>query len=108
MASERDTLLRPINALSPLDVSPEATDGKLKYCLTSDKIDDRLFCRTRAEDGQVQITLNTQHEFYLNVYRPLFWKIPVTKLRPTESSLNCSYLPLPDPCIWTGMTKTDP
>ena len=71
VASERDTLLRPINALSPLDVSPEATDGKLKYCLTSDKIDDRLFCRTRAEDGQVQITLNTQHEFYLNVYRPL-------------------------------------
>ena len=71
VAAERDTLLRPITALSPLDVSPEATDGKLKYRLTSDKIDDRLFCRTRAEDGQIQITLNTQHEFYLNVYRPL-------------------------------------
>ena len=71
VASERDTLLRPINALSPLDVSPEATDGKLKYCLTSNKIDDRLFCRTCAEDGQVRITLNTQHEFYLNIYAPL-------------------------------------
>lgn len=70
-ASDRDTYLRPISALSPLDVSPEANDGKLKYRLTVDKIDDRLFCRTRAEDGQVQITLNTQHEFYLNVYRPL-------------------------------------
>jgi len=71
VASERDTLLRPIYALSPLDVSPEATDGKLKYHLKSDKIDDRLFCRTCAEDGQVRITLNTQHEFYLNIYAPL-------------------------------------
>lgn len=71
VASNRDTLLRPLAALSPLDVSPETTDGRLKYGLTSEKIDDRLFCRTCAGDGQVKITLNTQHEFYLNVYQPL-------------------------------------
>ena len=71
IASDRDTELRPIAALSPMDVSPEAHDGKLKYCLTPGKTEDRLFCQTRADDGQVQVTLNTRHEFYLNIYRPL-------------------------------------
>jgi len=72
MAANRERFLLPLPVPKPDGTaSSPSVSLDTRYSLAVEKIDCRQFCQTRFENGEVKVALNSMHEFFINVYRPL-------------------------------------
>jgi len=77
IAAAQDLFLRPVCPSADEAVPQRARPGggsasRQGYRLVVEELDEPAFYRTEWRDGEVTVVLNSLHEFYAEIYRPLF------------------------------------